>query len=303
MNMSDLMQNDNNGNGFSDADMEDMSNIPVKVTKTKYKLPDGSNYTSVDIQWPEENKLPDNLKKDEKSKERAKQTKLTNKSLLENTLDQMVKEKGALPADCQKFLKKLFHIKVDWVKILRNSLQTVFAKSDYFAWSKVRTSAFLLPNMAYLPDIVEDTEKYGTLIISRDESGSMTDDAISKAAEIIMDAKAHYKKIILIKHDHEISKIEEFDELTEENIKSLFTRERCGGTSHKEVFEYIAEYYKTHRYEDKISCYIGLTDMESDIETYQNIIPADVPVIYLAPMDYDNNRYKDVKGQVIPIEL
>jgi hypothetical protein len=43
--------------------------------------------------------------------------------------------------------------------------------------------------------------------------------------------------------------------------------------------------------------------LESDIEETQKIIPSDIPVIYLAPMDYAKENYNKIKGKVIPIEL
>ena len=81
--------------------------------------------------------------------------------LIENSFEQMVKNKGNMPKECEAFLKKLFHIKVDWEKILRNSLQNILEKTDYFGWNSIRTSTFLLSNMPYLPDVVEDNSKYG----------------------------------------------------------------------------------------------------------------------------------------------
>lgn len=290
-----------NGNNSKDNKNNDKT-IKGKVKVTKYKLPDGTEYKAVEIEWPKDSQLPDDLKQSDQEKENEAQRRATNRSLLENAFTQIAKGigKGDSPTTCNKFLKKLFHVKVDWVKILRNSLHTILEKSDYFAWNKVRTSTFLLPNMSYLPAIVEDTNKYGTLIVSVDESGSMSDEDIRKAGKIIIDAKGYYKKIIVIKHDTEIANIEEFEELTEENINNLFTRKSCGGTSHKAVFEYIAKYNKEH-YEEKISCYIGITDMDSDIDSYQTIVPANVPVIYLVPFNIDRT-YEGINGKVIPIE-
>ena len=290
-----------NNTGNDNVKSNAASNIEVSVTKTTYRLPNGKKYTSTVINWPEENQLPPELKKSEEEKERAAQNKACNKSLLENTFEQMAKGKGDLPAECKKFLKKLFHIKMDWTKILRNSLQTILEKSDYFAWNKVRTSSFLLPGMSYLPDIVEDDEKYGTLIIARDESGSMTDEDIAKAGKIIMDAKEFYKKIVLLKHDTTISKVLEFEEINNDVIQSLLTREKSGGTSHKEVFKYLENYQYEHSGE-RVSCFISITDMESDIQQHQHIIPSNIPVIYLAPVNSEYN-WKDVIGKIIPIEL
>lgn len=293
--LSDMMDGENIQDGDSSNDDD------VEITETTYTLPDGTKFKSVDINWPDNNQLSDNYKKSEKESEQETQTTAANRSLMENTFDQICKQKGSMSANCSKFLKKLFHVKIDWTKILRNSLQTALEKSDYFSWSKIRTSAFLLPNMAYLPDIVEDENKYGTLIISRDESGSMSDTEIAKAGAIILEAKEFYNKIVLIKHDESIGKIYEFEEINDDIIKVLQTRESYGGTSHKEVFEYIRDYRKTHAGE-LISCYIGITDMYSDIEEYQNLIPSNVPTIYLAPAASEN-KFPGIKGRIIPIEL
>ena len=277
-----------------DGGNSENTEIEVELEEITYTLPDGKKHTSVSIKWPEGSMLNDNAKNS------AEQNTVRNKALLENTLSEMVKSKGDFSAECQKFLKKLFHIKVDWEKILRNSLQTILDKSDYFAWNKIRTSAFLLPNMPYLPDIVEDEEKYGTLVIARDESGSMTDNEIEKAATIIMDAKAFYKKIVIIKHDTKITSIKEFEDLTDEALKHILTRESCGGTSHKEVFEFLKNYRKEYKNET-ISCFISITDMESDIETYQSEIPSEVPVIYLTPINYSRD-FSNINGKIIPVE-
>ena len=279
-----------------------ISGVDVKVTETTYKLPDGKTIKSVDIEWPPEAQLPDHLKKSDDAKELEQHNAECNKTLLENAMSQLAKEKGEGSNKVSKFLKKLFHIKVDWEKILRNSLQTALEKSDYFAWSKIRTSTFLMPGMSYLPDIIDDDNAYGTLIISRDESGSMTDEMVAKAGAVIKEAKAHYKKIIFISHDSKITSINEFEEVTDDIFNSLLERKSCGGTSHKDVFEYIREYRINNR-DDKISCYIGITDMESDIEKTQKIIPSDIPVIYLVPMKYTKESYNEIKGKVIPVEL
>ena len=293
--LSDLNNAENNEGMDSDSD------VSVTVTETTYTLPDGTKVTDVNIEWPENSQLPDSCKKSEKTAEQEAQTTACNRSLLENVFDQMSKEKGNGHSGASKFLKKLFHVKIDWTKILKNSLQTALEKSDYFAWNSIRTSTFLLPNMAYLPNIVEDETKYGTLIISRDESGSMSDSDIAKAGQIILDAKEYYNKIVLIKHDTSISKIYEFEEISDDIINVLKTRESCGGTSHKQVFEYLRDYKKTHN-NDMISCYIGISDLESDIEDYQNIIPSNIPVLYLAPINSENH-FNNIKGRIIPIEL
>ena len=197
----------------------------------------------------------------------------------------------------------MFHIKIDWKKILRNSLQTALEKSDYFTWNKPRISLYGMNNAPYLPSQCMDAEKYGVLIVARDESGSMSNEEVAKAAGIIADAKEHYKKIIIIKHDYNIVSINEFNELDEKAKNILLTREAGGGTSHKEVFEWVKDYYiKNKDTEDAISCFISITDMESDIEKNQDIIPNKIPIIYIAPEGCEKH-HKSVKGVIIPVEI
>jgi predicted metal-dependent peptidase len=152
-----------------------------------------------------------------------------------------------------------------------------------------------------LPSATDDNSAYGTLIVARDESGSMSDAECAKAAGIIADAKNYYKKIIVLKHDTKISSINEFEELDENARKMLLTRDSCGGTSHKEIFEWINEYDKKHIDENRISCCIFITDMYSDIENYQHIIKH-LPKIYLTTPNSAENYDKKVEGVLIPIE-
>ena len=224
--------------------------------------------------------------------------------MMENSLkEEMEKSKGNIPQECQMFIKKMFHVKIDWKKILRNSLKSILEKSDLFTWARPRLSLFGLPNAPYLPAQEENAEKYGVLIVARDESGSMSENDLAKAAGIIAEAKEHYKKIIIIKHDTDIVSVNEFEELNDEARKILLTRGACGGTSHEKVFEWVKDYYIKHKDDDenKISCVIYITDMYSDIEEFQNIVPPPVPEVYLTTVN-DNINTKKIKGLIIPVE-
>lgn len=296
----------NNGNtdndNHSSSEEELDSGESIKVTITKYTLPSGKTIQTSNIDFS-------NVNKKTKSKEEninEENSKNLRKTILQNTLkDELVKseQRGILSNECKTFLKKILHVKIDWGKILRNSLLSALEKSDYFSWSKPRTSLYGLPSAPYLPSQCMDFEKYGTLIVARDESGSMTDLEVAKAAGIIADAKAHYKKIIIIKHDTKIKNITEIEELDDKAIKSLVERDACGGTSHEEVFKWIRDYYiKTKDSDERISCIISITDLWSDIEDYQNIIPDNLPKIYLTPIG-NENKFPKIKGTIIPVEL
>ena len=275
------------------------SKIRVKVTK--YKLPNGKEITVSNVEY-DVHEINKNKSKEDIEKEQNGE--LLRKTILENTLkDASERLKGNIPAECSEFLKKMFHVKIDWKKILRNSIQSILDKSDYFTWSRPRLSMFGLSNAPYLPSQAEDFEKYGVLIIARDESGSMTNDEVAKAAGIIADAKEYYKKIILIKHDTDIISKNEFEEISDEAKNLLLKRECCGGTSHEKVFKWIKEYSIAHQNtDDAISCVILITDLESDIEKYQDTIPSNIPMVYLSPSNMIQ-YHKKIKGLIIPVEI
>ena len=277
---------------------DDKQNTPITVKQVTYKLPSGKEITSTIVSIPESQKSNENTEKN---------GLLTRRALMENTMKKYIKEineencKGDIGADCKTFLTKLFHIKIDWKKILRNSLLTALEKSEYFSWAQPRTSLFGLSNTIYLPGQIEDETSYGTVIIARDESGSMSDTECEKAAGIIADAKEYYKKIVLIKHDVNITSITEMYDLDENAKKILLTRESRGGTSHKKVFEFIKNYSINNEENERISCCIFITDMISDIEEYQNIIPNSIPRIWIAPQKSASLYKNKVKGKIISV--
>lgn len=295
--------NESDDNNNSDNESDDKStnkNVGIKVTKTTYTLPDGNKHSVVSIDWPDPDKI--NNKTDEEKNNEANNQELR-KQLWENNISSAAeKNKGNLSSSSKKFLKKLFRVKLDWERILKNSLNTILQKADEFSWAKTRISTFAL-DLPTLPGIDDSESGKGTLIVARDESGSMSEQDIAAAASIILDAKEHYKKIIVIKHDTDIAEIKEFEEVSDDVKKMLLTRAVCGGTSHKEVFSFLIDYYKKHRYdEDKISCFISITDGCSDIQKYQDDIPGDIPLVYLAPSNC-LHYFEGVKGQIIPIEI
>ena len=297
---SNNSNNDDNNGDNDDSNNKNNGNGSVKVTKTTYTLPDGSKHSVVSIDWPDPKKFDG--KSDEERQNDINNQELR-KQLWENSISTAAeKNKGNLSASAKHFLKKLFRVKLDWEKILKNSLNTILQKADEFSWAKTRMSTFAL-DLPTLPGIDDSESGKGTLIVARDESGSMSDQDIAAAASIILDAKEHYKKIIVIKHDIEIAETREFEEASDEVKNMLLTRSACGGTSHQYVFSFLIDYYKKHLYdEDKISCFISITDGCSDIQQYQDDIPGDIPMVYLVPancLEY----VKGVRGQIIPIEI
>jgi len=292
-----MKDSDEDGESKDDGDN---SSKTVKITVSKYKSKGGKEFTVTNVEFPED--FDRNLSKEER--EERDNSALVRKSIMENTLQKQYEENarskgdGSTPLD--KFLKKLFHVKIDWKKILKSSLMTALEKSEYFSWAKPRTSLFGLPDSLYLPSCCEDETGYGTLIIARDESGSMTNDECRKAASIILESKEYYNKIVVVKHDTKIVSVDEFTEIDDEIKNMALTRKTDGGTSHKEVFEFIRDYQK--RNDEVISCCIFITDLWSDIESTQSIIRDDIPRIYLCPMSCIKDDHLKIKGKIIGIE-
>ena len=320
---------ESNGAGENEKEKKDKknnkkngnSNISVKVIKTTYTTKGGQEFTSVHVQFPKGMPNQDGTEKDEgdeKEKAHSRMTRSTlSKNVLQKKLDEMTEQgsqRGTIPGACKEFLKKLLKVKVDWKKILKNSIVTAMEKDEYFSWAKPRHSLFGLDYDVYLPDQIESEASYGTLIVARDESGSMSNEEVAKAAQVIKESKEYYKKVIILKHDVEISTIDvlEDEKVTELDEKMLLTRTASGGTSHKKVFEYIRDYNKQHEEGDpeRISACIFITDMESDIPETQNIAPVNIPRIWLVPRSarmFNNDFYKDdstpeISGKIIVLE-
>lgn len=299
-------KNKSTGNGGHDG--------AVKVTITTYRSKGGREFTTTNVEFPEVSNS--NSSENEEGENEKKQNRMTrstlSKNVLQKELNDMIQRnegRGTVPHEIVSFLSKLLNVKIDWKKILKNSIVTAMEKDEYFSWAKPRTSLFGLEYDVYLPDQIESEASYGTLIVARDESGSMSDDECRKAATVIKESKEYYKKVIVIKHDTSIASVDvlEDDNVSDLEERLLLTRTACGGTSHKEVFEYIRDYNKEHEEGDpeRISACIFITDMDSDIEETQDIVPPNVPRIWLVPglVARDNEtRHSEVSGKIIPLE-
>jgi hypothetical protein len=283
--------------------------VSGKITTSTYKTKAGKTFTSTNV---EIDKIDQDGSEGSSDREdsQASNDAFTRKTLLDNIIQKYFSEfsrqKGEENNQFRSFLKKLFHVKIDWKKILRSSLRTALDKSEYFSWAKPRTSLFGMKDFVYLPAQCEEESKYGTLIVARDESGSITNDECSQAASIILESKNYFKKVIVLKHDVKITSVKEFTEADDGLKNHLLERESFGGTSHEDVFNWIKHYSKKHLDEDMISCCIFITDMESDIEETQSIIDDSIPRIYLVPSSYERHakesRSNKIKGKIIAIE-
>lgn len=286
---------------FEDSNTSDQST--AKVTVSTFKTKSGKKFTYTDIEFPQSCEK----KFSEEEKQERENSAMTRSSMMENTLQRSFNEtesgmqRGFDTGLCKRFLDHLFHVEIDWRKILRSSLATALDKSEDFSWAKPRVSLFALDNSYYLPSQVDD-DIYGTIIIAQDESESMSDEDCRKAASIILEAKDYYKKIILLKHDIDIALVEEIEDIDESLKTKVLSRHLEGGTSHRAVFEWIRDWMK--RSNEMVSCCIFITDMFSDISHWQDLVDPMIPRIWLCPKEIVDRKEYDlsIKGEVIGIK-
>ena len=270
-------------NGIPSNSSNDSSQ--VKITKSELEY-DGKTYKQTKVIFP-----PVNLTKEQKDK--LEERTSFSRSLIQNSL----LSRGLESSDFKKFLKTIFNVKIDWKIILADAILTELQKCAEMEWSTPRLSWLVNPSMPYLPNYAEE-EKYGTVVISIDESGSMTDEDVSKAVNIIKQSREYFKNIYVIKHDVDIhTKLYDVNELDE---NELLQRKYCGGTSFKKVFEEIESFGKKNS-DGFISLCVFITDMCADIEETQHRLNINVPRIFLVPKNVIKDSHKNVIGKIIEV--
>ena len=269
-------------------------NIPqdakVKITQTKLKYGQ-NNHDQIQIEFPKLAPQEDPAQKEAKE--------LDNK-LAKTMLENRILGRGFESKEFEKFIKRIFAVKVNWEIILRDSILIELQKSSDISYGHPRLTWLTQPSLPYMANYTEE-EKFGTLFLLIDESGSMSDDDIDKAVNIVQQANSYYKNIYVIKHDTLVkwSKLYE-EKLTETDVDELHIRKHCGGTSHKDAFNKVLEFSKDQNLD--ISLVLSLTDMCSDLEESQKILPIKIPRIYLRTSEIFENQSKNIIGKVISIQ-
>ena len=105
------------------------------------------------------------------------------------------------------------------------------------------------------------------VILSVDNSGSMSTESLKKLLYIIEKKKSKISKLTILKHTDSISGILE-NETDESKILDFLSKRDSGGTSHKEVFQYLDEHINKAQIDQAI--FISFSDNYSDIETMYN---------------------------------
>ncbi|MEM4385530.1 MAG: hypothetical protein QXD03_03175 [Candidatus Anstonellales archaeon] len=199
-------------------------------------------------------------------------------SEIKHMLENMPKSRGDKPGSILEAIKKIIYPKIPYEELLERAIRTVMLDiSENRSWIRYQkklysSSGIIVPG--FIPD-----ETINKVIIAIDTSGSMSDEDISKGIGVIkkLSYSGKIQEAEILYHDTELYKIDRFKCEDIELVSLDDASIRRGGTSHKEVFDYIENHNSNS--EDDINLCIFFTDYYSDIEeiwnkyNYHNLIP------------------------------
>jgi len=195
---------------------------------------------------------------------------------------------GTTSVSLKKFLGKLFSVKIDWKRILLDSIASATQVSPEVEWGmptdEFLGNPFTLP---YMPNYtIED--KCGVAVFLRDQSGSMTDHDVGVAGTVVWQAREHYDSLLMIDHDYDnvtVYYFEDSNNLSKSDLDIMMERHHCGGTSHKWALEEVDKFIKESQKE--VAIIIGITDLCSDLQNSQDIVSLSIPRVWLVNSNYE----------------
>jgi hypothetical protein len=233
-----------------------------------------------------------------KDGEKTPAQKLIEKAI--KTFRHMMLDIGKQLSDINHLIERLFATQIPWNEILRD-LTTLYIKiENETTWSRERLSSFINPELPILPGY-DDEEIRSIVFFVIDQSGSVSDEDMGKVLNIILQSREFFEFIWVIKHDMTCTNLEIYEakNIGENEKKEICTRKKCGGTSHKDAFKIIKEKYEKQDINQPISCVIFCTDLCSDINEHIDILPKELPYIWIVPKQHQPNV--KLKGKKIII--
>lgn len=191
--------------------------------------------------------------------------------------------KGNMPDNLVQELDELLKVELPWNEIFERALLYHAQNMERRTWT-VRD--MYLRNRV-LPGKLTgvDTQIAGFWV---DSSGSIGDSDLKKFIGICCDSANYFDKILIGIHDYSIHQIHEFMNrpTTEEVWEAIRKVKGRGGTSHREVFDYIAELHE----DELLSIMVFQTDFYSDVEGIYIDYPwfKEIPTIWILN---NNNKY------------
>lgn len=252
-----------NSEANSDSKSKESNKDKVKfeVTKTEIKLDDGQKFTF----YSDFNANNGNAS-DTHQLEKELQSDV--RRLLNSPLFNDDKRKGSKSGQLLELIKESIKVDIPWEDLLEHVIKTSITEiSDNRSWKRVNKRMY---NYNMILPSNELDETYDSLYIFVDTSGSVSSVELRKFVHIIRASMYHFKKVVKLDHDtilytkHKI----EYDASTINKLESDLSVEFTGrgGTSHREVYEFIEDLYINH-YDEFPGLIILLTDFESDIDT------------------------------------
>ncbi len=194
---------------------------------------------------------------------------------LANLLTQFIsdKQRGKQSKQVLDRLGGTIKVKSDWVKEILASLFIITRDITHqyiSTWSSIKNQyrkIGLFPNKKFI-------KKTALVYASVDQSGSMSDYELRKINYLLTQVAKRVGYLQIIIHDSKIVKTFEFGKKSDNSYnikldKMLYNRYSFGGTSHKDVFEYLDK--QIPQSEIANSIYISFSDNYSDIkEVYGN---------------------------------
>ena len=203
----------------------------------------------------------DNNKKGNKNVESIKAVSSQALTRLMETL----KDRGIGSASIEELLPRVKVKRMNW----RAIIQDLFVRMKReLSWAKPDKRMYVqginIPSEFTVPSLSH-------LVISFDQSGSMSNEECAAAAQWTIDLakRFNFQKITLIIHDHDIVSIEEVENEVDYDFESkMMIRKAAGGTSHVPVINWIADNQKEY---PPICIYISFTDGYSEFDGLEKI--------------------------------
>ena len=174
---------------------------------------------------------------------------------------------GDLTGQIESILNDFLKPKLPWWRLLRNYL----IESEEISWSWARPNR-RFPDV-YFPSMIKDGGRLTHVAIFLDTSGSISDETIKRFNSEVkfIQENLNPEKLTVIEFDYSITKIHEFKE--DQKYRNLKIIGR-GGTSLKEVYEWIVEH--------KPTCSIIFSDLYCT-----PMDPVKTPVIWIIEGDHE----------------
>ena len=219
--------------------------------------------------------------------------------VLDNTRrDMLEKSRGSGSAGTLTELGVDYSVPLDWFNLLKSSLFTLshkYTNTYDQTWSKIKNK---FRHVATMPGRIH-YDKQMAVIISVDQSGSMSDQDLEKVNYVVteLSKKAVFTEILL--HDTRVAERKRFIGKKFQGIREFVTkRVAYGGTSHAEVFEIVEEIRKERP--DRKLIYLSFSDNYSDIEqVYRADTFAKIPAYWIMTT---GGKPIDVPGMQISLE-